>query len=135
MYMHNFLRRIDWWSQIWRNFSRFGLRGCRTLVGLWNFGGKIHKNISLSSFLHEHCKSEVRNSIAHRNHHKNLLQRSMKTLCFWRKIVNSWLKSIKKHGKRGKNWHFLIRSLIWHLDTSFRAFLWVFSSKCLLLTA
>ena len=64
-----------------------------------------------------------------------MLQRSMKTLCFWGKIVNSWLKLIKKLEKSVKNWHCLIWSMMWHLDTSFRTFLWVFSSKYLLLTA
>ena len=66
MYIHNFLRRIDWWSQIWRNFSHFGLTECRILVGLWNLGGQIQKIISKTAQKPLHSGSEVRISIAHR---------------------------------------------------------------------
>ena len=59
IYIYNFLWRIDWWNQIWRNFSHFGLTGCRTLVGLWNFWRLISKNISKDAFLSEYQGSKI----------------------------------------------------------------------------
>ena len=93
---------IDWWSQIWRNFSHFGLTGCRTLVGLSNLGGQIQKNICLNSFLRAQHESEIRNSIAHRVLIKKMLQTFIKKQLFWLKIVKFRLKSDQKHEKNLK---------------------------------